>query len=405
MAVLPADEPAYSRNEPGCPYTVRTRSADFNAHYHETLAVLRAESPVAATPQPGEYYVSRYDDVYQVLRDPQTFSSAQGVAVDPGGAKLPPIDTDPPLHTQWRGVLNRWFTRQRMAVHEPAIRATAHAMLDEALAADGTDLVTAYAGRLPTEVFFAQIMRLPREDAVRCAAYVDQAVFSTDHEASREGYALLGAFVTPLVTELQQRPPEDELLSAVAHAEIDGRKATTEEAILAVTLLILGGLETTASVLSGGLHHLVTHPELLAGLRSGEVELNPFVEECLRAFAPSTGLRRSVTCPVELGGVALEAGDSILVGYASANYDEDTFPDAATFDPARTPNRHVAFGMGIHRCLGSHLARIVLQVGFSVFAERVGGAELTGEIAHHSVPTRGLTTLPVRLVGASVGAR
>lgn len=381
----------------GCPHIVNTRSADFNDRYHEVLATLRAEAPVAPTPVPHEYFVSRYDDVYRVLRDHETFSSREGVAVDPGGTRLPPIDTDPPEHTAWRGLLNRWFTRQRMAAHEPAIRAAAHAMLDRALAQPEVDLVATYASLLPTEVFFTQIMQLTVEQARTCAGYVDQAVFSDDHEASQAGYAALGAFIAPLVNELRARPPEDELLSVIAHFQVDGEPISAEQAILAVTLLVLGGLETTASVLSGGLHHLATHPELLGALRRGDVAPAGFVEESLRMFAPSSGLRRSVTCPVELGGVQLETGDSLLISYASACYDEETFPDAATFDPARSPNRHVAFGVGIHRCLGSNLARLVLQTGFTVAAERLEAIELVGEVTYHSVPTRGLLTFPVRL--------
>jgi cytochrome P450 len=381
----------------GHPHVVNTRTADFNDRYLEVLATLRAEAPVAPTPRPNEYYVSRYDDVYQVLRDHETFSSREGVAVDPGGKLLPPIDTDPPEHTAWRGLLNRWFTRGRMAAHEPAIRAAAHAMIDDALARSEVDLVTAYAGALPTEVFFTQIMGLSVAQARTCAEYVDQAVFSDDEERSKAGYAALAAFIAPLVTELRARPREDELLSEIAHAEIDGEPVSAEKAILAVTLLVLGGLETTASVLSGGLHHLALHPELLDTLRRGETAPMPFVEECLRVFAPSTGLRRSVTRPVDLGGVHLTTGDTLLVSYASANYDETAFPDAAVFDPVRAPNRHVAFGVGIHRCLGSNLARLVLTTGFTVMAERIREIELVGEVTYHSVPTRGLVTFPVRL--------
>jgi|GEM_PF-546518 len=389
--------PALTPGPAGRPYVVNTRTADFNDRFHEILATLRAEAPVAPTPVPHEYFVSRYDDVYAVLRDHETYSSREGVAVDPGGSRLPPIDTDPPEHTAWRGLLNRWFTRQRMEVHEPAIRAAAHAMIDEALATPTTDLVEAYSSRLPTEVFFTRIMGLTVEQARTCAGYVDQAVFSDDHDASKAGYAALGAFIAPLVTELRARPAEDELLSVIAHAEINGEPVSAQQAILAVTLLVLGGLETTASVLSGGLHHLATHPELLGALRREEIPPAGFLEECLRMFAPSSGLRRSLTRPVELGGVALETGDSILVSYASANYDEAAFPDAATFDPARTPNRHVAFGVGIHRCLGSNLARLVLRTAFTVAAQRLEAIEPAGEIVYHSVPTRGLVTFPVRL--------
>jgi cytochrome P450 len=377
---------------------VRTRSADFNAHYHETLAVLRAESPVAATPQPGEYYVSRYDDVYRVLRDSETFSSAEGVAVDPGGAKLPPIDLDPPLHTQWRSVLNRWFTRQRMAVHEPAIRATAHSMLDEALAGDGTDLVTAYAGRLPTEVFFAQIMRLPREDAERCAAYVDQAVFSADHEASREGYALLGAFVTPLVTELQQRPPEDELLSAVAHAEIDGRKVTTQEAILAVTLLILGGLETTAGALGQFVVRFCREPEIPARLRAEPDLLPTAIEELLRLDPPFIAIARTATRDTEIGGHRIEAGQQVLISFASANRDEGEFACPHAFDPDRSANRHLSFGAGPHRCAGSNLARMNLRIALEELLARVHDvrlAEGADPIRYHSVLNRSPVAVPI----------
>jgi cytochrome P450 len=381
----------------GCPYGFDNRSAEFNDHYQDVLATLRADSPVAALPEASWYFASRYADVYRILHDYQTFSSASGVATDPGGQLLPLIDTDPPEHTGWRQILNRWFTRPRMRAHEAGIRAIAEELVQSAIEAGQTDLVPAYASRLPADVFFTLILGLSRDDAEACARWVQQGVFATSHEESAAGYAALARFIAPLVTQLRALPPEDTLLSTLVHAEVAGREISDQQGVLLITLLILAGLETTAGTLSGALLHLAAHPQWLTALRTGQCPTESFVEECLRMFAPTTGLRRTATCPVDVAGKRLEPGDSIIVSYASANFDESEFDAPGTFNPARSPNRHVAFGAGIHRCLGSNLARIVLAVGIDVFAQQVGSVEVTGDLRYHSTPTRGLLTLPVRL--------
>ena len=397
-----SDEAGLRESVRGCPFGMDLGSAEFNNHFHSILEELRTTSPVAADLRSDNaYLVTRYEDVWSVLQDWRTYSSADGVAGTAGSTKLLPMDSDPPHHTRWRALLNPLFTRQRMSRLEDQVVEHARNLLSK-VPTDGTvDLIESYCQPLPALAFLTEIMELDAKDLDDCMSHVERAVASPSPEESQQGYAALGAFVTDLVNRLSQEPPSDNVMSTVTHATFDGVPAPVEEKISVGMMLLLGGLETSSNTLASLLRHLISNPDHADEARRDPVTLTSVVEEGLRMFAPTTYLRRTVRTDTELHGVPLSVGDQVLVSYAAANYDRVEFDDPDRFDPTRTPNRHVAFGVGIHRCLGSNLARVILTAGVREFLEAGRSFELTGPGTYHSVPTRGLHDLTVKITNIS----
>lgn len=381
-----------------CPFRLTLTSTEFADDFHAVLKQVRDHSPLAATSTAEKaFFVSRYEDVYAVLQQPEVFSSAHGVAGTASTTRHLPMESDPPKHTDWRKVLNSWFTRTRMRELEPRIRRIADALLAPLVDGQDVDLLSAYTAPLPAQVFFELIFDLPAGAVDEVMGFVKMAVETHDPAESAQGFAGVAAFVRPLIEQVAAEPAANTVLSAVVHAQLHGEAAAPADITSVILMLIFGGLETTSSVLSGALAHLAQQPELLDRLRSNPDAYQPFVEESLRLFGPATYLRRTVVQPTELGGVPLQVGDEVYVSYVSANFDERKFEDADQFRADRSPNHHVAFGVGIHRCLGSNLARCVLQVGLQAVVELDVVPQLTTErLVHHSVPTRGLVELPAR---------
>ncbi|MFE9327564.1 cytochrome P450 [Nocardia sp. NPDC052278] len=384
----------------GCPIGVHFGSEGFNEQFHAALQVLRDRAPIAADLRlENTYFISRYADVWQLLQDWQVYSSAQGVAGTAGSKnRLLPLEADPPEHTQWRRRLNPFLSRDRMRAKVDAIRRIADELMEPLLTGDEVDLVAGFAAALPARVFFAEIMGLPVDQAAQCVEIVERAVFSHDPAASAAGFADLEGFVRPLAAAAVERPETDDIVSAAAHTVIDGERAPLSDVVSVLVMLVLGGLETTSAVLGGILRQLAIEPGLIAELRSEPTLRDSATEESLRMFTPTTYLRRTVTCPITVHGKELHPGDKIELSYVSANFDETEFPDPDRFDADRRPNRHLAFGVGMHRCIGSHLARVVLHTALSLVVERVDRIDvLTEAPQYHSVPTRGLVSLPARL--------
>jgi cytochrome P450 len=399
-ALSPDPTPGLVENARGCPRGVLFGSRELDENFPAAVQELHAVSPVSADMRfEDTYFISRYDDVHAILQDWETYTSALGVGGLPGEVnRLIPLEVDPPEHTQWRRLLNPYLTRPRMRQHAPQIRALADALLDGIIGAGPVDLVPAYAQPLPAQVFFQEIFNLPVEQAAECLEYVEQAVFSEDYQEKVVGYGKLAGFVGPLAAAAMQAPVKpDDIVSAVCHAEIDGKPVTIEDAASTLMMLVLGGLETTSAVVGGIAHHLGTHPELREELRGSPELVQSTVEESLRMFGPATHLRRTVTCPVSLHGKELREGDTLQMSYVAANFDAAHFDDPNTFEPRRSPNRHIAFGVGVHRCIGSNLARLVIETSIQAIVDRVGDFEIEGEPRYRVSPTRALREITATL--------
>ena len=369
--------------------------------YFDLLARLRRDAPVHRYAS-GAWVVSRYDDVRTVSRDPARFCSGRGVLMnDPvrRGAELPGsvLHMDPPEHRTWRKLVSRWLTPRAVAELEDRVRAVAAEVLDEAPAGEPVDLVDSVAAPMPVLVV-AELLGIgdgDRRDLRRwsdaCIDGADEA--DADLAAVGELLAFLGGHVAA-----RRAAPGDDLLSALVISEVDGRPLTDDEVVMYCMSLLVAGNETTRHLISGSALALAQHPDQRAGLAADPATLPAAVEECLRWVTPIQAFGRTATTDTELGGASLDAGDWVVLLYASANRDEAVFgADAGRFDVARA-GANVAFGFGEHVCLGAHLARLEGRLFLEQLLARYPRYEVAGEPTWvSSTLVRGCAELPVVL--------
>jgi cytochrome P450 len=347
--------------------------------------LLREEEPVSRLAFPGGrdgWLLTRYEDVRAMLADPR-FSSHRGLAVNPI-REMPPeaahlvevqpgqfIGMDPPEHTRYRRLLTGQFTVRRMKSLTPRVAQIVEehlsAMADQA---PPLDLVQAFALPVPSLVI-CELLGVP---------YSDRAVFQrrsrtllsmeTDIPELLRVREAIRAYMLELVQE-KRRHPKDDLLSGLVHLQDDEGGLTDEELINIGNLLLIAGHETTANMLALGTLTLLAHPDQLTALREHPELIAPAVEELLRYLTiVQFGLVRVATADVELGGKLISAGEPVVGSVAAANRDPAQFPDPDRLDLSREYSPHLAFGHGVHQCLGQQLARVEMTVGFRALLER-----------------------------------
>jgi len=341
--------------------------------YFERMARLRAEAPVQRY-APHSWTVARYDDVRTVSRDPARFRSGQGVLMnDPmrAGHAIPGsiLHMDPPEHAAWRRLGSRWFTPRAVARMEETVRAVTDSVLGELSPGQAVDLVDAVAAPIPV-VVIAELLgvgdAVDRHEFRRWSdACIEAADIEGDDAAARMATAgELFAFLHEQVAD-RRRAPRDDLITTLVQAEVDDRPLRDDEVVMYCLALLVAGNETTRHLISGSLAALAEHPDQRRSLiAAGPAALPGAVEECLRWITPIQTFARTATVDLELGGETIEAGDWVVMLYASANRDERAFgPTADRFDIARPPDTaHTAFGFGEHLCLGASLARLEARV-------------------------------------------
>jgi cytochrome P450 len=371
--------------------------------YYDTLARLRREAPVRRYAA-GSWTVARYDDVRDVSRDPVTFSSGRGVLVnDPlrsGGEIAGSIlHMDPPEHARWRKLTSRRFTPRAVSGTEERVRAVLRDVLDAVPPDEEVDFVEAVAAPFPVLVI-ADLLGIGGPDLADFRRWSDATIESPDHPGERLAeVAELHQFLIGHV-KARRDDPRDDLVTLLAHAEVDGRPLSTREAVTYVLSLLIAGNETTRHLTSGAAYALAQHPDQRAWLAAHPERAADAVEECLRWVTPIQAFGRTATRAATLGGQEIDAGDFVVMLYASANRDESVFGDTADrFDVTRAPDaQHLAFGFGEHLCLGAALARQEARVLLQELLARFPHYELTGAptwVASSLV--RGMAALPVRL--------
>lgn len=367
---------------------------------------LRDHAPLYWSPQANTWVLSRYDDVSRALADPATYSSASGIFPTPPGIEMTDlflpmmIMSDPPRHTQLRQLASQAFTPRRIASLEPHIQALVDDLLDEAPSEDTWDFVSGCAGPLPA-IVIAEMLGVPLEDRDQFRTWSSALVQSTPVRGEfRTGLDAAAALYDYFTTFLADRRahPRDDLMTALVHAEVDRQRLSEEELLGFCLLLLVAGHETTTNLLTnsavilaqhhGSRHELAENPELLPAA----------VEELLRYDSPVQGLARTATRAVELHGERIEDGDTVLLLFGSANRDEHAFPAADRFDIHRRPKRQVAFGRGIHFCLGASLARLEARIALQTLLARHRDWEvdLHSAVRLRSGPIRGYLSLPLR---------
>jgi cytochrome P450 len=343
---------------------------------------MRRNNPVAEFPG-GIYGVARYDDVTRILRDPATFSSEVRGARTPGEHRPPSIlFDDPPVHTRMRGLLQKAFTPKVIELQRPGIEANCRRMVEHMLAQDTPDLMSEIAYPLPVMVI-ASMLGVQDGDMATFKRWSDAIIenlpvslltgsSSAIEDVNRE----FDAFFKERLAKLR-REPEDNLLSGLVHArDEDGQQLSEEDLLVVCRVLLVAGNETTTGLLVGLVRVLSEFPEALRRVKDDLTLVPSAVEETLRYYSPFSLTFRRATRDVEVAGVTIPKDARILPLLASANRDETQFPRAEEFIVDREPNRHVAFGMGIHTCLGAPLARLEGGIVLDTLLPRITGVEL-----------------------------
>jgi cytochrome P450 len=369
----------------------------------ETCPVARGNGMLEGT---SAVYLTRYADVQWALKHPETFSSAfEAVSI---GQEHPliPLQVDPPEHARYRRLLDPEFSPKKMAAIEPDARVLVNKIIDEFVDNDGCDFHEDFATPLPSTVFL-RLMGLPQADLAQFLQWRDNTirpdVAPDDWEGAQRIREQTGRDITAYfegaIEERRSDPddPDDEaLLSRLVRAEIEGRPLTDAELLGICHLLLLGGLDTVTATLDCAIVYLARHPERRRLLASSTAVTAGAIEELLRAETPVMAVPRVIKQDCTIEGVDIKAGDHATLCLGAANGDDGEFDDADGVDFGRTPNRHLAFGGGPHRCLGSHLARMELRVALEEFHRRIPDYEIApGTDIHYSPGIRQADHLPL----------
>jgi cytochrome P450 len=375
--------------------------------FQQRVAELAAKGPVVYSPAYGGHWlVTGYKEVHQVLTDPKTFSSYPNNLVTPADfGKFIPLELDPPDHTAYRQVLQPLFSPQRMKKLSDDIRTVVNGLIDEFAPRGQAEFISEFAHELPARIFLA-LMDWPLEDAPLFTEATDVVLFGkpggtqeeSDQARISAGLTVAGYFQK--VIEDRRSNPRDDATSTLINTEVelpDGtRLLEDQELILMFYLLLMGGLHTVQGSLAWAIMHLVDNPSQRESIITDPAVIPTAVEEILRIEAAVAAGRRA-TRDVELGGVSIAEGDQLLLMLCSANRDPDTFPHPNDFDINRSPNRHLSFGAGVHRCLGSHLGRIELTIALEELHRRIPDYQLveSDPPVFHSTQVRGCLRMPI----------
>jgi cytochrome P450 len=372
----------------------------FGRHFNGTLDQMRLRCPVAHSDRHGGFWVvTRYEDVLAVLQDWRTFSNASRVAIpDPPFPPLPLNEMDPPIHGVFKRLVNRYLTPAAVGPYEKPTRQIVTSLIDQFIETGSCEFMEAFAEQLPRQSFFELVFHAPRDEIEQLNHMTRIVAGSPETPGIQEAYVALMAWINGFVDARLEAPPTGDIVDAIITADIDGRPITREEISGLIMLLMFGGFETTASALGQIMIHFGRDPSIPGLLRNKPALVPTAVEEFLRVDAPVTAMARTVTRDTVLGGQQLRPGDKVLFHLSSANRDGDQFRTPAAFDPNRKINRHLAFGAGPHRCVGSNLARLNLRVAVEEITARLDDIRLEdgrGPIEYRSAFNRSPVAVPI----------
>jgi cytochrome P450 len=369
---------------------------------------MRSGSPVFHLAPFDLWMVFDFEGVKRVLVEHDTFSSDLSLLPGQGNPGEWFIFFDPPRHTKLRGLISKAFTPRVVANLEPRIRELSRQLLYQTIGRGQMDLVADFAVPLPMRVI-AELLGVPAEDWPRYKRWSDAILkiantFTKDDEAARtmDEYRAVTAEMRVFLPDLIARrraARQDDLLTRLVEAEVDGQRLTPAEVLGFVQLLLVGGQETTANLINNAVLCFIENPDQLARLRAAPELLPSAIEEVLRYRSPLQWMPRATRRAAEMHGHVIPAGKLVLPMIGSANRDPGQFRDAGRFDITRDPNPHIAFGHGIHACLGAPLARLEARIALADFLERVKGFELaSGEPwePRQALSVLGPSRLPIR---------
>ncbi len=361
---------------------------------------LRAECPVAHGDLGASTWMpTTYEDVAAVAHDTEHFSSRDiGVVTASTGSFLmaPPITSDPPFHTEARRLLLPAFAPAAIERLTPITEGIADELIDEIIDQGGADAARDYAQHIPVRVI-ALMLGIPAEEEDQFTDWVVRILQlgPTNPEIGRAATKEVLEYFRGQV-ELRRDQPDDNLVTFLLDAQLDGAPLTEKHVLGTCFLLLVAGIDTTWSSIGSSLWHLATHPEDQARLVDDPSLIPVAVEEFLRAYAPVT-MAREVVAETEVGTQSVCPGEKVLLTFPAANRDPAVFDNADQVVIDRQQNRHLAFGLGIHRCLGSNLARMELQVAIERWTARIPsfGLDPAGEVTWTGGQVRGPRSVPV----------
>ncbi len=406
------DEPVGIRNQP-VTGPVTDWASDFSHLEPEWAADpypiqddLRQRCPIAHTDRfGGGWLPTRYADVAEIAYDTERFSSRSIIMsnfrppreVAPIGGS-PPISSDPPFHHDARKLLLPAFTKTAVARQEPATRALCHSLIDAFSGQDLVDAARDYAQHIPMRVI-ADMLGFPPEDGPQFRQFVENTLEGVNLPPD-ERIARMSALFDYLLVQIRDHidNPREDLTTFLIDAELYGRKLEPSHVAGTMALLLIAGIDTTWSAIGASLWHLASEPADRERLVAEPALVPTAMEEFLRAYAPVT-MARLVKDDMQWHGADMKADDWILLSFPAANRDPAQFDRAADVVIDREVNRHAAFGLGIHRCVGSHLARMELRIALEVWLARIPVFTLAdpSAVTWSTGQIRGPRTLPLRL--------
>lgn len=398
-------------------------SPEFKANPYPFYARLRAEAPVFRVRLPDKqpaWLVTRYDDVAGVLKD-ERFVKDRSNALTPEQSRKQPwvpdlfkplarnmLDVDAPDHTRLRALVHKAFTPRLIEEIRQRIQSLTDDLIDAAERRGRMDLIRDYALPIPTTII-SEMLGVPVSDRHKFHRWSQVIVASAP-----SGWSMLRAIPSAMaflryirrLVEARRSSPRDDLVTALVQAEEVGARLNEDELVSMVFLLLIAGHETTVNLIGNGTLALLEHPHQMRRLREDPGIIKPAVEELLRFDGPlATATERYAREDVALGGATIPRGALVYAVLGSANRDERQFPDPDTLDLTREPNRHLAFGLGIHYCLGAPLARLEAQIAFGTLLRRLPNLRLAippeAVRWRRGLVLRGLSALPVEVLAAS----
>jgi cytochrome P450 len=393
-------------------FTFNPMAPEFVADPYPTYHRLREEDPVHQSPL-GFWVLTRYEDVVSSLRDPRmikepiaAFVAARfGLQIPPTGMGLSMLDRDPPDHTRLRGLVSKAFTPRVIEQLRPHIQQIVDGLLDKVEGEPGMDLIEQFAYPLPV-IVICEMLGVPVADHERFKGWgldiargLDAILLPPDSpvaQRSMQARHALAAYFRELIAE-RRTAPRDDMLSGLIAAEEAGDKLTEDELLATCVLLLVAGHETTVNLIGNGSLALLRHPDQRKRLQEDPGLITTAVEELLRFDGPVQRTARIPSEDVTFGGKTIGKGEMVMPFIGAADRDPAQFSDPDRLDIGRTDNRHIAFGWGIHFCIGAPLARVEGQIAINTLLRRKPKLALATDKPEHrqSLTLRGLSHLPV----------
>jgi cytochrome P450 len=396
------------------PFDLRTLPVSFYEDPYPTYARLRAESPVYACPD-GSYFLTRYDDINRVYRDPRRFSSDKRIQFAPVFGTGSPlyehhttslVFNDPPLHTRVRKAIGNALSMQMVRAMQAGLETLVDELLDAMQARQQVDLIADYAAAIPIEIIgnMLGVPKVEREPLRRWSLSILGALeVGLDEDKLADGNACVTEFLSYLQDFVPRRRAElaaadDDILARLIRWQDDRGGLAPKELYHQCIFLLNAGHETTTNLIGNGVELLLRYPEQRKRLQQRPELIDTAVEEMLRFESSNQLGNRTTTEAVEIGGVQIPNGTVLTLCIGAANRDPEQFDDADRFDIARTHNPHLAFAAGIHTCAGLNVARLEGRVAIGRFFERFPQASLAAEpVRAQRARFRGFSQLPLKL--------